>query len=120
LTSSLSYNWSFQLLKVGSVPSVSSGGFTTFTDYNNTNAVHWARVLKTVASLWVSNDLLLDIGVSLALSSSQSHLILVFTAASSSWGFKMVVVLPSEVFTGHAAALPAVVFLSIVVPLGNF
>jgi len=32
----------------------------------------------------------------------------------------MVTVSPLEVFTGPVAALPAIVFFSIVVPLGNF
>jgi len=39
-------------------------------DYNNTNTVHLARALRIIASLWVSNNLLLGVGVSLVLSSS--------------------------------------------------
>ena len=48
---------------------------------NNTNAIRWARALRTVASL--SNRLTLDIGMSLVLSCSYSRLILVLAAASS-------------------------------------
>jgi hypothetical protein len=66
------------------------------------------------------NNLLLDIGVSLALSSSRSRLISALAAASSAWGVKTVIVLLSEVFKGLAAALPAAVFLGMVVRvLGN-
>jgi hypothetical protein len=54
----------------------------------------------------------------MTLSSSRSYLISVLAAASSTSGFKLVAVSPSEVFKGPAAALPAAVFLSIVV--GNF
>ena len=61
------------------------------------------------------NKLLLDIGVSLALSSSYSHLILALAAVSSSWGVKTVIVSPLEVFNGPAAALPAAVFLNIII-----
>ena len=90
-------------------------------DYNNTvqdllsRLRRRDRALRTIASFSMFNDLSLAIGVSLALSSFQSRLILVLAAASSSWGFKMVVVLLLEVFAGSTAALPAVVFLSIVV-----
>ena len=80
----------------------------------------WDRASSTVASLCVSNDSLLSAGVSLASSSSRSHSISALAAASSSWGFKTVVILPLEVFAGSAAALPAAVFLGIVVPLGDF
>jgi len=68
----------------------------------------------------VSDDSLLDAGMSLASSSSWSRLISALATISSSWGFKTVVVSPLEVFAGRAAALPAAVFLSVVVPLGNF
>jgi len=69
----------------------------------------------------VSNNSLLSIGVSLVLSSSQSHLISVLAAASSSWGVKTATISPLEVFVGPAAALPAAVFLGMVVGvLGNF
>jgi len=69
----------------------------------------------------VSNNFLLGVGVSLVLSSSQSSLISVLAAASSSWGVKTATVLPLEVFVDPIAALPAAVFLSIVVGvLGNF
>ena len=61
-----------------------------------------------------------EVGVSLALSSSRSYLILVLAAASSAWGFKILTVLLSEVFEGPTAALLAAIFLSIVVGvLGN-
>ena len=61
-----------------------------------------------------------EVGVSLALSSSCSYLILALAAASSAWGFKTLTVLLSEVFKGSVAALLAAVFLSIVVGvLGN-
>ena len=63
----------------------------------------------------------MEVGVSLALSSSYSYLILVLAAASSAWGFKILTVLSSEVFKGPAATLLATVFLSIVVGvLDNF
>ena len=69
----------------------------------------------------MSDDSLLGIGVSLVLSSSQSHLILALAAASSSWGVKTATVLPLEVFTGPTAALTANIFLGMVVGvLGNF
>jgi hypothetical protein len=55
------------------------------------------------------------------LSSSRSYLISVLAAISSTWGFKLVAVLLLEVFKGPTAALPAAIFLSIVVGvLGNF
>ena len=50
-------------------------------DRNNTNAVRWARALRTVASL--SNRSSLDIGVSLVLSSPYSRLISALAVASS-------------------------------------
>ena len=50
-------------------------------DYNNANIVYWARALRTVVSLF--NRSLLNIGVSLVLSSSYSRLILVLAAISS-------------------------------------
>ena len=66
---------------MGSVPSISNRGSTTFADRNDANAIRWARALRTVASL--SNRLLLDIGVSLVLSSPYSRLILVLAIVSS-------------------------------------
>jgi hypothetical protein len=50
-------------------------------DRNNTNTIYWARALRAIASLF--NRLLLDIGVSLVLSSSYSRLILVLVTISS-------------------------------------
>ena len=50
-------------------------------DRNGANTIRWARALRTVASL--SNRLLLDIGVSLVLSSPYSRLILVLAAIRS-------------------------------------
>ena len=50
-------------------------------DYNNANAIRWARALRTVVSL--SNRLILDIGVSLVLSYSRNRLILVLAVVSS-------------------------------------
>ena len=68
----------------------------------------------------MSNKSLLDIGVSLALSSSYSHLISALAATSSSLGVKTAIILLFKVFKGPAAALLAAVFLSIVVRvLGN-
>jgi len=59
--------------------------------------------------------------VSLVLNSSQSRSILALAAASSAWGFELVTILPLKVFAGPTAALPAAVFLGIVVGvLGNF
>jgi hypothetical protein len=67
------------------------------------------------------NDLLLNIGVFLALNSSYSYLILVLAAVSSAQGVKMVIILSLELFKGPAAILLAAVFLGIVVrALGNF
>ena len=79
------------------------------------------RAYRTIASLQVfNNNLLLDTGVSLALSSSCSYLILVLATISSAQRFKTVIVLLLEVFKGSIAALPATIFLSIVVRvLGN-
>ena len=69
----------------------------------------------------MSDNLLLGIGVSLISSSSQSCLILALAIISSSWGVKTATVLLLEVFAGPAAALPAAIFLGIVVGvLGNF
>jgi len=69
----------------------------------------------------VSDNFLLGVGVSLVLSSSQSRLILVLAATSSSWGVETATILPLEVFAGPTAALPATVFLGMVVGvLGNF
>jgi len=59
--------------------------------------------------------------VSLVSSSSQSRSISALAATSSSWGVKTATVSPLEVFAGPTAALPAAVFLGIVVGvLGNF
>ena len=69
------------------------------------------------------NNLSLDteVGVSLALSSSRSFLILVLAAISSAWGFKILTVLLSKVFKGPIATLLATIFLNIVVGvLNNF
>ena len=121
LTLSLSYSQSFQLLNIGLVPSISNRGSITFMDHNNANTIYQAGVLRTIASLQVSNNLLLGIGVSLVLSSFQSCLILALATISSSQGFKTATILPLEVFTDPIAALPAAVFLSIVIEvLGNF
>ena len=67
---------------MGLAPSISNGGSATFADYNNANTIRWAKALRTVASL--SNKSSLDVGVSLALSSPYSRLILVLATASSS------------------------------------
>ena len=59
--------------------------------------------------------------MSLALSSSYSHLISALAAISSSWGVKTAIISLLEVFKGSAVALPAAVFLSIIlVGLYNF
>ena len=62
-----------------------------------------------------NNNLLLDIGVFLTLSSSRSYLILVLATVGSAWGVKIVIISLLEVFKGPTAALLATVFLSIVV-----
>ena len=68
-----------------------------------------------------NNNLLLNTGVFLALSSFCSYLILVLAAISSALGVKTVIILSLEVFKGPIANLLAVVFLGIVVQLlGNF
>ena len=59
-------------------------------------------------------DSLLDIGVSLALSSSCNRLILALVAASSAWGFEAMAVSLSKVFAGLAAALLATMFRGMV------
>ena len=51
----------------------------------------------------------------LALSSSCSRSISALAAASSAWGVETVIVSPLDVFKGPAVALPAAVFLGIVV-----
>jgi len=67
-----------------------------------------------------NNNSSLDIGVSLASSSSYRRLISVLAAISSAWGVKTVIVSLLEVVKGPTAALPATVFLSMVVRvLGN-
>jgi hypothetical protein len=63
----------------------------------------------------VSNNLSLGIGVSLTLSSSWSCLISALAAISSTWGFELVAVSLLEVVKGPIAALPAAMFLGIVV-----
>ena len=65
----------------------------------------------------MSDNSSLSIRCSLALSSSQSRLILALAAASSTWEFELVAVLPSEVFKGPAAALPAAIVLGMVIRL---
>jgi hypothetical protein len=65
---------------------VSNGGSATFADRDDVDAVCWARASRTVASL--SNELSLDVGVSLVSSSPRSRLILALAAASSVWGLK--------------------------------
>jgi len=68
-----------------------------------------------------NNDLLLDIGVSLALSSSRSRLILTLAAASSAWGVKTLIISSSKVFKGPTATLPTAIVYGIVIGvLGNF
>ena len=68
-----------------------------------------------------NSSLDIEVGVSLALSSSRSYLILVLAAASFTWGFKTLTILLSKVFKGPAVALLAAVFLNIVVGvLDNF
>ena len=64
-----------------------------------------------------NNNLLLNIGVFLASSSSYSYLILVLAAINSTLKVKTVIILSLEVFKGPAANLLATVFLSIVVQL---
>ena len=104
------------MLNVGSAPSVSSGGSTTFADRDN--AIHWAKALRTVASL--SNKSSLNAGGFLVLSCSRSHLISALAAVSSAWGVKILIVSLSEAFAGPTVALPATVFYSMVVGvLGN-
>ena len=67
------------------------------------------------------NNLLLDIGVFLALINFCSYLILVLAAISSASGVKTVIILFLEVFKSPVADLLATVFLGIVVQLlGNF
>ena len=66
----------------------------TFIEHNN--IIYYIRVLRIIVSL--SNKLLLDIGVSLALSRSYSHLILALATISSSWGVKTVIISLLEVF----------------------
>ena len=61
------------------------------------------------------NDLLLNIGVFLALNSSYSYLISILAAISSAWGVKILIVLSLEAFKGPVAALLAIIFFSIVV-----
>ena len=59
--------------------------------------------------------------MSLALSSSCSHLISALAVVSSSWGVKTVIVSLSEVFKGPIASLLAAIFFGIIiVVLYNF
>jgi hypothetical protein len=58
---------------------------------------------------------MLDIGVSLVLSSSYSRLISVLAAVSSAWGVKILIISLSEAFAGPIATLPTAVFYGIVV-----
>ena len=53
--------------------------------------------------------------MSLASSSSHSHSILVLAAVSSFWGVKTVIISLLDIFKGPTVALPAAVFLGIVV-----
>ena len=63
----------------------------------------------------------MEVGVSLASSSSRSYLTLALATTSSAWGFKILTILLSKVFKGPIAALLATVFLSIVAGvLDNF
>ena len=103
---------------IGSVPSISNGGSTTFADRDNPSAVRWARALRTVASL--SDGSSLDIGVFLVLSNSRSRSISALAIASSAWGVKTLIISSSEAFVGPIAALPTAVFRGMVVGvLGN-
>ena len=87
-------------------------------DRDSTNAVYQARALRTIASL--SNRSLLDIGVSLVLSSPYSYLISVLAAIRSAQGVKTLIVSLSKAFVGPIATLSTTVFYSIVVEiLGN-
>ena len=87
-------------------------------EYNSTNTIYQARVLRTIVSL--SNLLSLDIEVFLVLSSSYSHLISVLAIISSAQGVKILIISLSEAFIGPTAALPTTMFRSIVVGvLGN-
>ena len=77
-----------------------------------------ARALRTIVSL--SNRSLLDIGVSLVLSSPYSRLILALAAISSAYRVKTLIISLSKAFADPIAALPTTVFYSIVVGvLGN-
>jgi hypothetical protein len=99
-------------LNIGSAPSISNGGSTTFADCDNPNTICWARALRTIASL--SNRSSLDIGVLLVLSSSRSYLISALAATSSAYGVKILIVSLSKAFISPIAALPTTVFYSIV------
>ena len=59
--------------------------------------------------------MLLDIVVSLVLSSPYSRLILVLAAISSIYRVNILIISSSKAFTGPIAALPTTVFYSIVV-----
>ena len=71
----------FRSLNIGLVPSISNRGSATFADRDGANTIYWARALKTVVSL--SNRSLLDIRVSLVLSSPYSRLISVLATIRS-------------------------------------
>ena len=91
-------------------------------DRNNTNTMRQVRALRTIASLF--NGLLLDIGVSLVLSSPYSCLILVLATISFAYGVKILIISLSKAFAGPIATLLTAIFYSIVlgyqVILGNF
>ena len=113
---------------MGLVPSVSNGGSATFVDHGGVTKVskallrrHYNRAAKTIVSFWVFNsDLLPDVGVFLALSSSCNCLILALAAVSLAWGFETVTISLSEVLEGPAADLLAAMFCGMVTKvLGN-
>ena len=118
LTSSLSCNYSFQLSKVGLVPSISNKGFVIFIDRNGIVGVfgallrYYDKAIKTIASLQVSNYGLLspDTGVFLVSNSSYNHLILALIVASSAQGFKTMIISLFKVLEGLARALLVIVF----------
>ena len=63
---------------------------------------------------------MLDIGVSLVLSSPYSYLILILATIRSIKGVKILIISLSKVFTGPITTLPTTIFYSIVVGvLGN-
>ena len=87
-------------------------------DRNSTNTMRQARALRTVVSLF--NRSLLDIGVSLVLSSPRSYLISVLAAIRSAQEVKILIISLPKAFTDPIATLPTTIFYSIVVGvLGN-